>query len=113
MTEDSNTQELEALQADVDKAIAEAHDAVAEAEKAMSNIEALNQKLKASNGNLEELMPSKLYSEEERIAFVEALHQFVGDSKDWLSQGVKESNEAEVDKKQKTPKGNRKRGFSV
>ena len=112
MTQENSPEELESVKADLEKAIADANDVLAEAESTMENLEVLNQKLVASNGDLEELLPSKLYSEDERTSFVDALSEFVGGAKEWLSgDGAKASEED--DSKKKSPRGNKKRGFAV
>ena len=113
MTQEKSPKELESVNADLEKAIAEANDVLAEAESTMDNLEVLNQKLIASNGDLEELLPSKLYSEDERTSFVDALSEFVGGAKEWLSgDGAKASEKTDSSKK-KSPRGNKKRGFAV
>ena len=113
MTQDDAPEELESVKADLEKAISEANEVLAEAESTMDNLEVLNQKLIASNGDLEELLPAKLYSEEERTSFVDALSEFVGGAKEWLSGDGAKASAEEGSSKKKTPRGNKKRGFAV
>lgn len=114
MTQGKTPQELEAIRNNVDKAIAEAHAVIAEAEAAMASLETINQKLRASEGNLEDLMPTKLYSEEERTGFVDALTEFVSSAKEWLSEdGAETAKKSGANSNKKSSIGHRRRGFTL